>query len=174
MQQTLGHMRARPGMRPVRSKRALVAKPVSVAAEVKETKLFSGSSVRAPAKGKHFLHLDDFSKDELLDMLDKAKLAKSKFYARDETFKPFAGQTMAMIFTKPSARTRVSFETVRRHCLGARHPVRVQQRAAGASGDGCCMACDAGALLIAAWLGDPPTPRRPKPCPHPTQPMAAV
>jgi len=44
-------------------------------------------------------------------MLDKAAMAKAKFYARDESFKPFLGQSMAMIFTKPSARTRVSFET---------------------------------------------------------------
>jgi len=44
-------------------------------------------------------------------MLDKAQMIKKRFYARDESFKPFAGQTMAMIFTKPSARTRVSFET---------------------------------------------------------------
>jgi ornithine carbamoyltransferase len=72
----------------------------------------SGKTVSPPKRGKHFLHLDDFSKDELLDMLSKASLAKQKFYERDETFKPFAGQTMAMIFTKPSARTRVSFETV--------------------------------------------------------------
>lgn len=49
----------------------------------------------------------------MLDILEKAKLCKAKFYTRDESFKPFAGQTMAMIFTKPSARTRVSFETVR-------------------------------------------------------------
>ena len=38
---------------------------------------------------------------------------KAKLAARDESFKPFAGLTMAMIFTKPSMRTRVSFETVR-------------------------------------------------------------
>lgn len=44
-------------------------------------------------------------------MLQKARLVKSKFQARDESFKPLSGQTMAMIFTKPSARTRVSFET---------------------------------------------------------------
>lgn len=74
----------------------------------------SGKVISPPKKGKHFLHVDDFSKDELLLMLDNAKLAKAKFAARDEKFKPFTGQTMAMIFTKPSARTRVSFETVRR------------------------------------------------------------
>lgn len=48
-----------------------------------------------------------------MDMLERGQFAKKKLYARDESFKPFAGRTMAMIFTKPSARTRVSFETVR-------------------------------------------------------------
>ena len=38
---------------------------------------------------------------------------KERLAARDESFKPFAGLSMAMIFTKPSMRTRVSFETVR-------------------------------------------------------------
>ena len=42
-----------------------------------------------------------------LDMQVKEKLKQ-----RDESYKPFAGLTMAMIFTKPSMRTRVSFETV--------------------------------------------------------------
>ena len=37
---------------------------------------------------------------------------KEKLKQRDESYKPFAGLTMAMIFTKPSMRTRVSFETV--------------------------------------------------------------
>jgi ornithine carbamoyltransferase len=74
---------------------------------------YQGSKVSGPKGGKHFLHLDDFSKDELLNIFELAKMAKAKFYARDETFKPFRGQSMAMIFTKPSARTRVSFETVR-------------------------------------------------------------
>ena len=37
---------------------------------------------------------------------------KEKLKNRDESYKPFAGMTMAMIFTKPSMRTRVSFETV--------------------------------------------------------------
>mmetsp|Transcript_17547 Transcript_17547/g.37915 ORF Transcript_17547/g.37915 Transcript_17547/m.37915 type:complete len:370 (-) Transcript_17547:682-1791(-) len=72
---------------------------------------YSGKIVTPPKRGKHFLHLDDFTKDELMNMLDQAAFAKKKLYARDENFKPFAGQTMAMIFTKPSARTRVSFET---------------------------------------------------------------
>ncbi|KAF6263520.1 ornithine carbamoyltransferase [Scenedesmus sp. NREL 46B-D3] len=80
-------------------------------ADKSKTATYSGKGVNPPAQGKHFLHLDDFTKDELLDMLDRAKNAKSNFYARDESFKPFKGMSMAMIFTKPSARTRVSFET---------------------------------------------------------------
>lgn len=75
---------------------------------------YSGKDIAPPKKGSHFIHLDDFSREELLDMLEQAKIAKAKFYTRDESYKPFAGQTMAMIFTKPSARTRVSFETVSR------------------------------------------------------------
>jgi ornithine carbamoyltransferase len=60
----------------------------------------------------HFLHIDDFSADELRAMLLNAAKAKTAFYNRDIKFKPFDGWSMAMIFTKPSARTRVSFETV--------------------------------------------------------------
>lgn len=52
-------------------------------------------------------------------MLARGQDAKKRLYARDESFKPFAGRTMAMIFTKPSARTRVSFETVRPAGAGA-------------------------------------------------------
>ncbi len=46
-------------------------------------------------------------------MLETSQKVKAKLKAGDESFKPFAGKTMAMVFTKPSMRTRVSFETVR-------------------------------------------------------------
>ena len=59
---------------------------------------------------KHFLHIADFSKDELWDMLHLAKEIKIKFHNR-ESYKPFKNQSLAMIFAKPSARTRISFET---------------------------------------------------------------
>nr|QKY14861.1 ornithine carbamoyltransferase (OTC) [Polytomella parva] len=78
---------------------------------LKKESYYTGKDIAPPKKGMHFLHIDDFTKDEITSMLDKAKLCKAKFYSRDESFKPFSGQTMAMIFTKPSARTRVSFET---------------------------------------------------------------
>lgn len=73
---------------------------------------WSGSGVNPPQKGHHFLHIDDFSREELMAMLDTAGDVKAKFKANDESFKPFAGKSLAMIFTKPSMRTRVSFETV--------------------------------------------------------------
>eukprot|EP00892_Ulva_mutabilis_P001851 jgi/Ulvmu1/11667/UM008_0074.1 len=76
------------------------------------TSSYTGATVSPPKGGKrHFLHIDDFSSDELRAMLRNASIAKTALYNRDENFKPFAGETMAMIFTKPSARTRVSFET---------------------------------------------------------------
>ncbi len=75
---------------------------------------YSGAGIAPPEKGHHFLHIDDFSKDELWAMLETAQRVKEKLKAGDESYKPFAGKTMAMVFTKPSMRTRVSFETVRR------------------------------------------------------------
>eukprot|EP00887_Chlorella_sp_A99_P006068 scaffold22.g6068.t1 len=69
-----------------------------------------------PPKGKDgrgfdFLHIDDFSKDQLVAMLQTAKKAKAKLKDDDQRFKPFMGKSLAMVFTKPSMRTRVSFET---------------------------------------------------------------
>jgi len=58
----------------------------------------------------HFLHISDYSKKQLWDILYLAKEIKTKFKNR-EKYKPFINQSLAMIFAKPSARTRVSFET---------------------------------------------------------------
>jgi len=44
-------------------------------------------------------------------MLQRAQDVKKKMKAGDESFKPFQGKTLAMVFSKPSMRTRVSFET---------------------------------------------------------------
>jgi len=59
---------------------------------------------------KDFLHITDFSRDEIIDFIDKAKWIKNKFKSR-EAYYPFKDETLAMIFAKPSARTRISFET---------------------------------------------------------------
>lgn len=47
----------------------------------------------------------------MLAMLQTASDVKARLKSGDQSYKPFAGKTLAMIFTKPSMRTRVSFET---------------------------------------------------------------
>jgi ornithine carbamoyltransferase len=59
----------------------------------------------------HFLHLDDFDKKTLLHILDRAAEVKARLKSGDRSYQPFKGMSMSMIFTKPSMRTRVSFET---------------------------------------------------------------
>ena len=59
---------------------------------------------------KHFLHISDYSREELWDILELSKIVKSKFHKRED-HKVFHNKSLAMIFAKPSARTRVSFET---------------------------------------------------------------
>ena len=59
---------------------------------------------------RDFLHITDFTAEEIWETLELSKWIKAKL-KKGEDYKPFAGKTMAMIFAKPSARTRVSFET---------------------------------------------------------------
>lgn len=59
---------------------------------------------------RDFLHVKDFTGEEILDTLDLALELKKRFKMRDD-YRPFRGRTLAMIFAKPSARTRISFET---------------------------------------------------------------
>ena len=59
---------------------------------------------------RHFLTLRDFSKAELLEMIDLAR--KIKQQTKERHFVPYLEhQTLGMIFEKSSTRTRVSFET---------------------------------------------------------------
>jgi len=72
-----------------------------------------GLDVEPPKRGvKHFLHLDDWSSDEVNGVLARAQEVKAKIKSGDRNFKPLEGKSMSMIFTKQSMRTRVSFETV--------------------------------------------------------------
>ena len=59
---------------------------------------------------RDFLHVTDFSKEEILEVLSLAAEVKARARSREE-YRPFKGHSMAMIFAKPSARTRISFET---------------------------------------------------------------
>ena len=58
---------------------------------------------------RHFLQMQDLSADELLYVLERAKLIKDKF-KRYEPHRPLHDRTLAMVFEKASTRTRVSFE----------------------------------------------------------------
>ena len=59
---------------------------------------------------RHCIKVDDFSKEEILNLFNLASDLKSK-YRNKEEFKPFNNHSLAMVFAKPSARTRMSFET---------------------------------------------------------------
>lgn len=60
-------------------------------------------------KGKDFLTLADYSKEEIEYLLHLALELKEK-QQNGERYTPLSGKTLAMIFEKPSTRTRVSFE----------------------------------------------------------------
>jgi ornithine carbamoyltransferase len=66
-----------------------------------------------PEPPRHFLDLDQFDSAALRGILDLGFAYKNG--RRD---KPLAGKTLAMIFEKPSTRTRVSFEVAMRHLGG--------------------------------------------------------
>lgn len=57
-----------------------------------------------------FISLADLTSEEILDLLDLADDLKARQKRREE-YHPLRGQTLAMIFEKPSLRTRVTFET---------------------------------------------------------------
>lgn len=59
---------------------------------------------------KGFLSITDMSHDELMQTLSLANQLKEEVRSGNPIHR-LAGQTLAMIFAKPSARTRVSFET---------------------------------------------------------------
>src|SRR6185312_6464912 len=66
---------------------------------------------------KHFLDLDQVDPKTLRQILDHGKAMK-KQRANGGHEKPLAGKTLAMIFEKPSTRTRVSFEVGMRELGG--------------------------------------------------------
>jgi ornithine carbamoyltransferase len=60
-------------------------------------------------KGRSFTRVADWSRDELLQVLDLADELKRKQQAGEE-HRLLPGRSLGMIFQKPSTRTRVSFE----------------------------------------------------------------
>jgi ornithine carbamoyltransferase len=72
-----------------------------------------GRSQAPPSAPRHFLDLDRFDSAELRGILDLGFA-----YKHGRRDRPLAGKTLAMIFEKPSTRTRVSFEVAMRHLGG--------------------------------------------------------
>jgi len=66
---------------------------------------------------KDFLAISDYSPEELLEMLDLAIALKKEYFAGGN--KPLLkGKVLAMIFQKPSLRTRMSFDMAMRRLGG--------------------------------------------------------
>ena len=66
---------------------------------------------------KNFLTIADFSPDDILDLLDLAVKLKQEW--RTGGNQPLlSGKTLAMVFQKPSLRTRISFDMAMRHLGG--------------------------------------------------------
>jgi ornithine carbamoyltransferase len=66
---------------------------------------------------RHFTDLSAVSAADLRAMLDDAALRKSRLKAGERS-RPFEGKVLAMIFDKPSTRTRVSFDVAMRQLGG--------------------------------------------------------
>jgi ornithine carbamoyltransferase len=97
---------------------------------------------------RHFVNLADFSGDQLDAMLSRA-IAEKADYLAGVLPPTLSRKTLALIFEKPSLRTRVSFETAMAHLggsavyltqadigLGTREPVKDVARVLGRMCDG--------------------------------------
>ena len=114
----MASVRARAPPRPLRRSTGAVSVPVRRRKRTGPSVSAAPSAAAPLAQGavgssRHFLHLDDYSRDELLALLTRASETKAALASggRNALGLPLDGKTMAMVFAKPSMRTRTSFET---------------------------------------------------------------
>ncbi len=71
---------------------------------------------------KHFLDIDDFKATDLREILQRAKAVKAARQGKSQGVRdeglPLQGKVLAMVFERPSTRTRVSFEVGMRQLGG--------------------------------------------------------
>ncbi len=85
-----------------------------MSASLRRAQHAEGRSTDKMADLRHFLDLRDFETTTLRQMLDVA----ANYKRAGVSSRPLAGKTLAMIFEKPSTRTRVSFEVGMRQLGG--------------------------------------------------------
>jgi ornithine carbamoyltransferase len=68
---------------------------------------------------RHFLDLSELPTKELRNMLAASVAMKAKLKRHEKPERPLQGKTLAMIFEKPSLRTRVSFSVAMTHLGGS-------------------------------------------------------
>ena len=137
------------------------------------------------AAPRHFLDLKDFSAPQLRAMLEDAARHKR---TRRGAKKPLAGKTLALIFEKPSTRTRVSFEVAMRELggdvivlsardtqIGRGETIADTARVLSRYVDGIMLRTDSAAKLHAlAQHASIPIINGLTPCSHPCQIMADI
>ncbi|MEM1628060.1 MAG: ornithine carbamoyltransferase [Desulfurococcaceae archaeon] len=69
-------------------------------------------------KGRDFLTLTEFTREELLFIVETAFQFKQRYLAGERIIPLLIGRHLAMIFEKPSTRTRISFETAMKELGG--------------------------------------------------------
>ncbi len=67
---------------------------------------------------RDFLALADYTPDTLWEILDRARALKDEWQRTGRNAPLLKGKTLAMVFQKPSLRTRVSFEMAMQHLGG--------------------------------------------------------
>ncbi|BEP17584.1 ornithine carbamoyltransferase [Pyrofollis japonicus] len=63
-----------------------------------------------PLRGRDLLSIKDLSREEIELVLDTARIMKTRYYSGERIIPVLKGKTVALIFEKPSTRTRVSME----------------------------------------------------------------